>query len=133
MIKYLLKKYWDPRNTWTNGLKVLRISNKYVRQKDKSRLYFKNVDKTRNCFIEETKQNDFASEKSNITRLQITLNTYLFYFLRLWLVSIFGFVSSVGIAIGLERFTNVLEICVISAGIRKHKLIIQSKRQKHGL
>ena len=46
-------------------------------------------------------------------------------------VSIFAFVSLVGIPTGITSSTVGLKICAIVAAIRKYKSIIQEKRKKH--
>ena len=44
--------------------------------------------------------------------------------------SISAFASSVGIPIGITSSAIVLKICIITAGIKNHKLIIK-KKKKH--
>ena len=46
-------------------------------------------------------------------------------------VSITASDSLVRIAIGIASFTIALKICVITAGIKKYKSIINKKRKKH--
>ena len=45
--------------------------------------------------------------------------------------SISTFVSQTGILIGIMSSATGLKICVITAGIKKYKLIIEKKRKKH--
>ena len=47
-------------------------------------------------------------------------------------ISVSGFASLVGILIGIKISAIGLKICVITAGIKKYKSIIQKKKKKHG-
>ena len=47
-------------------------------------------------------------------------------------VSITAFASLVGVPIGTTSSAIGLKICVITAGIKKYKLIIKKKKKKHG-
>ena len=61
----------------------------------------------------------------------IILKTRLLQFLQLLDVfSIFDFASLVGTPIGITSFAIVLKICIITAGIKNHNLIIK-KKKKH--
>ena len=46
-------------------------------------------------------------------------------------VSIFSFVSLVGIPIGITRSATGLKICAVTAGIKRYKSIIRKKKKKH--
>ena len=46
-------------------------------------------------------------------------------------ISIYDFVSLLGIIIGIASSNIGLKICAITAGIRKYKSIIKKKKKKH--
>ena len=81
----------------------------------------KNIDRTRNYFLEEIKKNEFMSW--NHKKVCITLN-YIEHFLILasiitGCVSISVFASLLAIPIGIKSSTIGLKICGIAAGIKK--------------
>ena len=92
----------------------------------------KNIDETRNYFIEEIKQNEFMSEKhKNVC----TLN-YIEHFLTLAStiagckdVSIPAFASFLGVPIGITSSAIGLKICAITARIKKYKSIFKKKKR----
>ena len=91
----------------------------------------KNVDETRNYFIEEINRNELMSKKHE--KVCITLN-YIEHFLILastitGYVSISSFTSLVGIPIGITSSGIGLKICAITAGIKKS--IIKKRKKKH--
>ena len=91
----------------------------------------KNVDETRNYFIEEINRNELMSKKHE--KVCITLN-YIEHFLILastitGYVSISSFTSLVGIPIGITSSGIGLKICAITAGIKKS--IIKKGKKKH--
>ena len=93
----------------------------------------KNIDKTRNNFIEEIDQNEMMSKKHR--RVCTALN-YIEHLLILasvvtGCVSISAFVSLVGISEGITSSAVGLNICAITAGIKKYKSIIKKKKKKH--
>ena len=91
---------------------------------------FKNIDETRNYFIEEIEQKELTSNKHQ--KVCTTLN-YIEHFLILasavtGRISISAFAYLLGISIGITRFAIELKICTITAGIKKFKLIIRKKK-----
>ena len=75
----------------------------------------KDIDETRNCFIEEIKQNELISKKHK--KVCPTLN-YIEHFLILvstiiQCISISVFASLIGIPIGIMSFAIGLKICAI--------------------
>ena len=93
----------------------------------------KNIDETRNYFLETIKQNELMSRKHK--RVCTTL-TYIKHFLILapkitGFISIFGFASLIGIPIGITSSARGSKICVVASGIKKSKSIIKKKKKKH--
>ena len=80
----------------------------------------KNIDETRNYFIEEINQNEWMSKKHKkvckvlncIERLLVLIST------NTGCVSISAFVCLVGIPTGITSSVIGLKICVITAGIK---------------
>ena len=94
---------------------------------------FKNIDKTRNYFLEEIKQNELMSRKHK--KVCTTLN-YTEHFLILVstvtrCISISAFASLLGVPIGITSSVIGLKICAITAGIKKYKPVIKKKKRKH--
>ena len=94
---------------------------------------FKNIDKTRDYFLEEIKQNELMSRKHK--KVCATLN-YIEHFLILasritGCISISSFASLLGIPIGITSSAIGLKICAITAGIKMYKSIIKKKKKKH--
>ena len=92
----------------------------------------KNIDETRNYFLEEIKKNELMSKKHK--KICTTLN-YIKHFLILAsiitrCVSISAF-SLIGIPIVIESSAVGLKICAITARIKKHKPIIKKRKKKH--
>ena len=93
----------------------------------------KNIDKSRNYFLEEIKQNELMSKKHK--EVCKTLN-YMEHFLILastitGCISISDFASLLGILIGIKSPAIGLKICELTAGIKKYKSIIKKKKEKH--
>ena len=91
------------------------------------------IDETRSYFIEEINRNELISKKHK--KVCTTLD-YVEHFLIVGsaitrCVSISAFASLVGIPKGITRSTVGLKICVITAAIKKHKLIIKKQKKKH--
>ena len=82
----------------------------------------KNTDKTKNYFLEEIKQNKLISRKHK--KVCTTLN-YIRHFLILastitgW-ISISTFASLLGISIAIMSSATALQICAITARIKKY-------------
>ena len=93
----------------------------------------KNIDETRNYFLEEIKQNKLMSKKYK--KVCTALN-YIERFLTLpstitGCISISAFASLLGIPIGITSSAIGLKICTITAGIKKYQSIIKKKEKKH--
>ena len=92
-----------------------------------------NIDETRNYLIEEKNQNEMISKKhkkfcrvlKHIEHLLISIFTVT------GCVFIFAFASLFGIPLGITSSAIGLKICVINAGMKKYKSIIQKKKKKH--
>ena len=91
------------------------------------------IDEIRNYLIEGINRNELMSKKHKkvcrvlnyIDRTFIAISAFTGF------VSISAFASLVGIPIGFTSSAIGLKICVITAGIKKYKSIIQKKRKKH--
>ena len=93
----------------------------------------KNIDETRNYLIEEINRNELMSKKHK--KVCTTLN-YIEHFLILGstiagCVSISAFASLVGIPIGITSSAIGLNICAVTAAIKKYKSMIKKKKKKH--
>ena len=92
----------------------------------------KNIDKTKNHFLGEIKQNELMSKKHKKVG---TIVNYIYHFLILastitGCISISVVSSSIGIPIGITSSPTGLKICTITAGIKKYKSIIKKKTKK---
>ena len=92
----------------------------------------KNIDETRNYFLEEIKQNELMNKKHK--KICTTLN-YIEHFRILaskipGCVSISAFALLNGISIGITSSGKGLIICAITAEIKKYKSIIKKKKKK---
>ena len=92
----------------------------------------KNIDETRNYFLEEIKQNELMSRKHK--KVCTTLN-YIEHFLILastitGCISISAFASLLGIPIGIMSSAIDLKIYAIAGGIKKHKSTIKKKERE---
>ena len=92
---------------------------------------FKNIDETRNYFVEEIEQNELVSKKNK--KFCTTLN-YIEHFLILasavpGCISISAFASLVSIPVGITSSAIGLKICAITAGIKKYKSKSRKKRR----
>ena len=93
----------------------------------------KNIDETRNYFLEEIKQNELMSKRHK--KVCTNLN-YIEHFLIVaskitGCISISAFSSSIGIPLGITSFAIGLKIFAITAGIKKYKSIIKKNKKKH--
>ena len=93
----------------------------------------KTIDKTRNYLIQEIKRNELISRKHK--NVCITLK-YIKHFLILAstvtrCISISPFASLVGTSIGIMSYAIGLNICAITAEIKKYKTIIKKIKKKH--
>ena len=114
-----------------NSVKISCICKKYVKPKDKSRIYIKIIDQKRNYFIEEIKQNDLMSKKhkKSLHDFKNTLSTYTLKFLWPCDISISAFASLVGVPICIACSAVGPKICVITARIKKYQSIIKKKKK----
>ena len=83
-----------------------------VQISQKSRLEI--IDETRNCFVEEMKQNDLMSKKHKKVCTTLNYNEHFFILASAvtGCISIFAFASLLGIPIGITTSTIGLKICV---------------------
>ena len=89
----------------------------------------RNMDGTRNCFLEEIEQNELMSTKH---KKVCAAPNYIEHFLILAptstiCTSIFAFTSLIDIIIGITSSAIGLNICTITAGIKKYKSIIKKR------
>ena len=114
--------YFDIKNSWfKENMAEGSISQEEFR--------LKNIDETRNYLLEEIKQNELITKKHK--KVCTTLN-YIKHFLLLpstitGCISISAFGSLICIPIGTTSSAIGLEICAITAGIKKYKSIIRKK------
>ena len=94
---------------------------------------FKEIDETRNYFIEETKQNELISKsyKKLCTILNYIDHFFIFASTFTGSISIFAFSSWIGIPIGITSSEIGSKICAIAAGIKNYKSIIKKKKKNH--
>ena len=92
----------------------------------------KEIDKTRNYFIEETKQNELISKKhKKICKvLNYTEHSLIVSSTVTGCVSISALASLVGIPVGIASSAVTIKISVITAGIKKYKSLIKKKKKK---
>ena len=91
----------------------------------------KNLNETKNYLIEEINRNQLISKKH---KMVFTFLNYTEHFLILGSavtgsVSISVFASLVGIPIGITSSAIGLKICVITAAIKKYKVIVQKRKR----
>ena len=87
---------------------------------------FKNIDETRNYFLEEIKQNELMSRKH---KRVCTILNYIEHFVILasiisGCISISAFASLLGIPVRIMSSAIGIKICAIAAGIKRYKSII---------
>ena len=92
----------------------------------------KNIDETRNYFLEKIKQNEFMRRKHK--KVCTTLN-YTEHFLILastitGCISISAFASLLGIPIGITSSEIGLKICAITVAIKMYMSIIKRKEKE---
>ena len=93
----------------------------------------KKIDEIRNYLIQEINRNELMNKKhKNVCRVLNYIDLLLVLISKITgCGSIPGFASLVGIPIGVASFRIGLKICLITAGIKKYKSIIEKKRKKH--
>ena len=93
----------------------------------------KNMDETRNYFLDEIKQNERMGNKHK--KVCTTINYFEHsHFLASTItgcISIYVFASLIGIPKGITSSVMGLKICAITAGIKKYKSIIKKRKKKH--
>ena len=130
MGKYLEKKNQLGYSKFLLYLKIYSKFENMVTENKSKEFRFKNIDETRNYFVEEIEQKELTSNKHQ--KVCTTLN-YIEHFLILasavtGRISISAFAYLLGISIGITRFAIERKICTIPAGIKKFKLIIRKKK-----
>ena len=116
-------------------MKIHNYFKNLVKENISQELRLENIDKTRNCFLEEMEQNELISRKHK--KVYTTLN-YIEHFLILASVvtecmSIPAFSSLLGIPIGFTLSAIGLKICAIATGIKWYKSIIKKNKKKHDI
>ena len=93
---------------------------KTLKSISKSRIRLKNIDETKNNFIEEINQKELMNKKHKKVCGVLTYIEYLLILVSTVtaFVSISAFAYLVGIYVGITSFPVGLKICVITAGIR---------------
>ena len=93
----------------------------------------RNIDKTRDYFIEVINQNDLMSKKSKkvFTALNYTVHLLVLASAVIGCVSISAFDFLVDIPISVESYAVKLKFCAITVEIKKYNSIIKKKRKKH--
>ena len=90
----------------------------------------KNIDKTRNYFLEEIEQKELMSRKHG--KVCTTLNNFEDFLILpstiTGYLSISAFASLLGSPI---RITIGLKLCTITAGTKKYRSIVKKKKKKH--
>ena len=103
-------------------------------QKNKigQKLILKKIDKIRNYFIEEIKQNKSISEKHKKTCKTLDYTEHLLFLASTvtGCISISAFAYLVGIPVGIERSAAEIIIFIATTGIKKCKSIIKKKKEK---
>ena len=92
----------------------------------------KEIDETKNDFIEEIKQNELLGKKHkrvckilNYTKhLSILASTVTGH------VFISAFASLIRISVGIASSVATIKICIINAKVKKHQSIIRAKKKK---
>ena len=93
----------------------------------------KNIDETRNFFLEEIKQTEVMSRKYKkvCTILNYIEDFHILAFTITGCISISSSISLIGILIGITSFAIGLKTCAITARIKKYKSIIKKEKKKN--
>ena len=107
----------------------MKISNYFKNMSHEFRL--KNINETRNYFLEEIEQNELMSRKHKkvCTALNCIEHVLILSSTITGCISIFDFVSLFSIPIGKTSSAIELEICVIAAGTKKYKSILRKRKR----
>ena len=94
----------------------------------------KNVDETRNYFVEEIEQNELMNKKNKKACATLNYREHILIWASTFTgsASISAFASLVGIFIEITSSAIEWKICAITARIGKYKSIIKKKKKKHG-
>ena len=114
------------------NVKFSRSANRYDRKKQ-FEFGLKHLDKTKNYFIEQIKQNDLMSKKHKkvCTVLNHIEKSLILVSAITGCVSISAFVLLVGIPIGIASSAAGLKIWAMTPRIKKCQYIIKKKREKN--
>ena len=112
-------------------IKILKILRKYIFMPEEN-INQENIDQIENNLIEEINQNELMSEKH---KKRCRVLNYIDHSLTVistitLCVSISAVASLVGIPIGITSSAIGLQICAITARIKKYKCIIKNKKEK---
>ena len=94
---------------------------------------FRKTDETKNHVLDEIKHNDLMSEKYRKTCKYLNYVEHLLILASTvtGCVSISAFASLVCVYVGIASSAIGINICEITAGIKKYKSIIKKKKKKH--
>ena len=114
-------------------MRIYNYFKKILEDNIRQQFRLKNIDETKNCFLEEIEQNELMSRKHK--KICTTLN-YIEHFLTLAFtitgcISIFAFTSLIRTPIGITSYAIRLKISAVTAGIKKYKSVIKKKKKKH--
>ena len=90
------------------------------------------IDETRSYLLEEIKHNDLMSEKYKKTCTYLNYIEHLLILLSAvtGCVLIFSFVSLICVSVGITSSTVEINICAITAVIKKYKSVIYKERKR---
>ena len=93
----------------------------------------RNIDGTINYFIEEISHNELMNKKHKKVYIVLNYIKHLLILLSIVIecVSISTFASLAGIPTWITSSAIGLKFCVVTAGVKKYKLIIKKKKKKH--
>ena len=93
----------------------------------------KEIEKIRNHFIQEIKQNELISKKHKkvCKILNYTQHLLILACIVTGCISISSLASLVGIPVSIASSALTIKISVITAGINKYNSIIKKKKKKH--
>ena len=93
----------------------------------------KEIEKIRNYFIQEIKQNELISKKHKkvCKILNYTQHLLILACIVTGCISISSLASLVGIPVSIASSALTIKISVITAGINKYNSIIKKKKKKH--
>ena len=110
-------------------MKVYNYFKKIVEGTISQESRLKYIDETRNYFVQEIEKNELMSGKHK--KICATPN-YIKHFLILASgITGCNSISSFASLLGIPSSSTGLRICVIAAGIKKYKSIIEKKKKKH--